>query len=94
MGPQLVEIEDMGPEDEIVGNLLDLEFRSGRNVPEVDDRVRLAVRVDVRIDARLDLGVPDISVRFAHDVVLVFLLRLRDSALRESAKPEEKNRDG
>ena len=93
MSPELVEIEDMGPEDKIVGDLLDLEFRSSRNVPEIDYGIRLAVRVDVRIDPRLDLGIPDIPVRFAHDMVLVFLLRLRDPSLRESANPDKEGGD-
>ena len=92
MGPKLVEIEDVGSKDEIVGDLLNLDFGSGGDITKIYHGVRFTVSLDVRVNLCLYFRIPDLPVALTHCVVLVFFLAPREGCLPEGY-PSETNHD-
>src|SRR5690606_26826126 len=69
-GTELVEVEDMRAEDEVVRDLLDLHLGPFRQVTEFKVAVGHAIALDIAIDPGLLLGIPELPVGLAHDLVL------------------------
>ena len=88
VGAELVEVEDMGSEYEVVGDLFDPDLRPVWEISEVNHGVSLPVRFNVGVDFGLYLGIPDIPVLLAHNPVLVFLHGFREWGLGGNAEAQ------
>ena len=59
---ELIEVENMRPENELMRNLFDFDVRARLDVRQLNDRVRLAVLLDTFVDGFLNVVVPNLLI--------------------------------